>query len=175
MTWRIRCFAYCVELFLDTTRVAASSYRWTCGERRLEELADRQRRRIELMERQVADAERMLSLRDSRAFKHLLLNELRQHRRWEVLDRYFCLRHDEHLRALAAARKVQEEQVCGFSTIAVLCYHLRTNDVAIGWFNCKRQSKALQKVQGAVKVTYHKSRWQSYFPHLYEHFNCKTC
>lgn len=173
-TWGIHCSVYYVELLLDTTRAAASSYRRARGERRLEELADRQRRRIELMERQAADAERMLSLRDSRAFRRLLLNELRQCRRREVLDRYFCLRHDEHLRALAAARKAQEEQVCVFSTVAALCHHLPTDDFVIGWFNYKRQSKSLSKARerehipksslNSVEATYHKSRWLFYLP-----------
>ncbi|VDM31582.1 unnamed protein product [Hydatigera taeniaeformis] len=99
-----------LQLFLDNKLIAAS-HRRTHGERRLEELADRQRRRVELMERQAVDAERMLNLRDSRAFHRLLLSELRERRRMEVLDRYFCLRHDEHLRALAAARKAQEEHI----------------------------------------------------------------
>ncbi|KAL5966977.1 hypothetical protein TSMEX_005245 [Taenia solium] len=132
-----------LQLFLDTTRVAASSYRWTCSERRLEELADRQRRRIELMERQVADAERVLSLRDSRAFKRLLLNEQRQRRRWEVLDRYFCLRHDEHLRALAAARKVQEEQIVKEAFDAAL-ERARQNRIERNNLRCEIRRKEIE-------------------------------
>ncbi|CDS37498.1 conserved hypothetical protein [Echinococcus multilocularis] len=100
-----------LQSIVDTTRAVAPSHRRAQGEWRLEEVANRQRRRIELMEHQAVDAERMLSLRDSQAFQRLLLNELRQRRRQEVLDRHFCLRHDERLHALAAARKAQEEQI----------------------------------------------------------------
>ena len=80
--------------------------------RRLEEIAERQRRRAELAERQAEDAERMRSLRDSHAFQRLLFAELHQRRCQEVLQRYYRLRREEHFGALTAARKIQEEQVC---------------------------------------------------------------
>ncbi len=91
--------------------------------RQMNEIEERQQRRLVLLERQTADTERLRNLRQSQSFERRLASEMHDRRTQEVMARRYYDQHVQQLRAQKLAQKAEEERVsctCGMGVSTLI-------------------------------------------------------